>query len=240
MNGLLDCGTTYTWWVNVTDGTGYTNESFSFTTVDCTISHEIDISPDNNSVDVCPCFTPLCFNVSTNGFNVNYTIYMSNDTGYYIHDSQSNVTDGRYCLCLCGLRYNETYSWYVNVSEYGNDSLYNQTEIHTFTTAQNINSCLSVLVGDTMEISISEFSVIISFILFAFFFWIGYTSEKRSGGVFMIFAGFVMFYLEAVLIPYVSIVFVIPFLSPVAIFVILLGIKKFLYSDDAEKKRTAD
>jgi hypothetical protein len=240
ISGDLDCGTTYTWWVNTSqydDPSKYTNETYSFRTSNCSLSY-LSVIPLNNSVDVCPCFTPLCFNVLANDdFNVNYTIYLSNDTGFYIYDNQDNVSDGEYCICLCGLRYNQSYQWYVNVSRYGNSSVYNQTPTLSFTTAENISICMSVLVGETMEITLSEFGVIISFLMFAFFFWIGYTSDKRSGGALMLFAGFIMFYLEYVLIGYVSIVFVIPFISPLAIFIILLGVKKFLYYDEQDAKK---
>ena len=34
----LDCSTTYTWWVNVTDGTAWTNATYTFTTNNCTTS----------------------------------------------------------------------------------------------------------------------------------------------------------------------------------------------------------
>jgi len=38
--------------------------------------------------------------------------------------------------------YNQTYEWYVNVSKYDNSSLYNETEVFSFTTAVNRSDCV--------------------------------------------------------------------------------------------------
>jgi len=52
----------------------------------------------------------------------------------------------------------------------------------------------------------------------------------------MLFAGATLFYIEVILLPYVSVIYVIPFISPLAIFIILLGIKKFLYTEPEDTK----
>lgn len=83
----------------------------------------------------------------------------------------------------------------------------------------------------------SQFSIIITVFIFMFFFGVGYYTPKRSGGGLMIFSAFVLFSLEALLVPLLSAVLVIPLISPVAIFILLLGIKKQFYPMDENTKK---
>ena len=86
------------------------------------------------------------------------------------------------------------------------------------------------------EITFTDMDVFITFALMMYFLWLGYQSEKRSGGAFMLFAGLILLYLEAVIADYVSALLVIGLISPIAIFIILLGILKLLYKDTKKKE----
>lgn len=75
----------------------------------------------------------------------------------------------------------------------------------------------------------NQFSIAFFFIFFAVFFLVGYFSKKKSGGFFLMFAGFtfIAFDVEAsaVLGTLVSV-----FITPFGIFIILLGIMKAFFS----------
>ena len=58
--------------------------------------------------------------------------------------NKTNLTNGTWCICMCALwmsHYNTTYYWYVNVTEFGNTSNYNQSETYHFTTALTSWDC---------------------------------------------------------------------------------------------------
>jgi len=70
-----------------------------------------------------------------------------------------------------------------------------------------------------------------TFVLFAFFLSLGYKSEKKSGGFFMLFAGFVFLAFEGLVVLLFDNL-VILFISPFGIFMILLGIMKAFYTKE--------
>ena len=89
---------------------------------------------------------------------------------------------------------------------------------------------------DELEISIGLDGTLLTLVLFAIFFIIGYIINKRSGGILMIFSGFSLISFEY-LVSSASIlnaVLVIPLLSPIAILIIVLGVRKWLYPVENE------
>ena len=103
----------------------------------------------------------------------------------------------------------------------------------------NISADTSV--SDLMEIESSQFAIIIGMFFFCFFFYMGYKSEKRSGGGFMLVSGFMLIALEMLLGDILDIIYVIPLITPIAIFIILLGIRKqFFYVEGDKTKTEAD
>jgi len=74
----------------------------------------------------------------------------------------------------------------------------------------------------------TQFIIIATLFMFALFFIIGYESEKKSGGFFMIFSAFIFFYFDAVASSLFS-VFVASLISPFGIFILLIGIRKAFY-----------
>ena len=81
----------------------------------------------------------------------------------------------------------------------------------------------------------TQFSIVINLCLFIFFFWIGYMSPKRSGGGFMILSGFMLFALEGLLTSILSAFYVLPLITPIALFILLLGIRKQFYYVEGDK-----
>jgi len=151
------CDTVWSWVVYVNDGRGESSTTtYTFYNAPCTYSGSV--YPTSASVGICPCSDSICV-VVTVGYNFNMTIYgrSSYEVNYTVWDKYVNISADEYCFCLCGyiidgwhqpMRYNTTYSWYVNVSKFDNSSMFNQTSVYNFTTATNHSDCLS---GSTSE-----------------------------------------------------------------------------------------
>jgi len=109
------------------------------------------IHPDHNSTTVCPCCDSMCIGIENeNGNPMNITFYR-NDTmneSFYIVNRYKNVENGTYCFCIDGhiddiyypMKYNETYNWYVNVTDTVTGS-YKVSNVFNFTTAEYIEEC---------------------------------------------------------------------------------------------------
>lgn len=80
----------------------------------------------------------------------------------------------------------------------------------------------------------AQFLVVLTFILFAFFFSLGYKSEKKSGGFFMIFAGFVFLSFEALSVLLFDNIILV-FMTPFGIFMIILGIMKAFITKETQE-----
>jgi len=74
----------------------------------------------------------------------------------------------------------------------------------------------------------TQFIIVITLFMFALFFIIGYLSEKRSGGFFLMLSGFVFIYF-AVIGTSLFDVFVASLLAPFGIFIVIIGIRKAFY-----------
>ena len=120
----------------------------SFTAEPCPLFY---IRPEHNSTDVCPCCDAMCIGIENeNGNPMNLTFYR-NDTmneSFYIVNKYIYVDNGTYCFCLDGhmddiyypMRYNETYNWYVNITDTVTGS-YEISSVYNFTTADNLSEC---------------------------------------------------------------------------------------------------
>lgn len=109
------------------------------------------IRPEHNSTDICPCCDAMCIGIENeNGNQMNLTFYR-NDTmneSFYIVNKYIYVDNGTYCFCLDGhmddiyypMRYNETYYWYVNVTDTATGE-YEISNVYNFTTANNLSEC---------------------------------------------------------------------------------------------------
>ena len=156
-NNFTECGTNYTWALNLTSFYGQGGYAFSyntscwFWTENCSL---FSIYPLNQSENICPCCDALCVDIyHIDGKAMNISIVV-NDNSYI---NETNLTNGTYCYCLCEIptRYNRTYNWYINTTEYDNADNYNVSGLYTFTTAENLSYCpcgnasIEALIEDT-------------------------------------------------------------------------------------------
>jgi len=74
----------------------------------------------------------------------------------------------------------------------------------------------------------AEFSLLVSFFLWAVLLLAGYFTEKKSGGFFLAISGFILLHMEAQLVSYLS-VFSLAFITPLALYLIFIGFYKLLY-----------
>jgi len=81
----------------------------------------------------------------------------------------------------------------------------------------------------------TQFTIVVTFLLFAFFFHHGYTSKKKSGGFFLLFAGFSFLGFNAVASSLFGVIITV-FMSPFALLIIILGIIKTFYTDEKTLK----
>ena len=73
-----------------------------------------------------------------------------------------------------------------------------------------------------------QFEIILTFFTFMFFFTLGYDSNKKSGGFFMMFSGFVFLYLEYIFITnsIMNVYYVASLMSIFGLYFIILGVYK--------------
>lgn len=128
----VECGRqTYGWSVNVTNGTVWVNESFSFTTESCTVTYT---NPTPSEGVVCPGFggfVGLC-TTGTNTFSYNITFYQGNTTDGTLLATYTDVS-GSQCTPLA-VNYSTAYQWSFNMSEYGAPFNFVESPLYTFTT----------------------------------------------------------------------------------------------------------
>ncbi|GAG04673.1 unnamed protein product, partial [marine sediment metagenome] len=76
------------------------------------------------------------------------------------------------------MKFNTTYEWYVNVSKYDNSSLYNVTDVFSFTTAANPSACVSSGGGGLMSNNAMYVVSLIGIFGLLGYFWRRRRSEK--------------------------------------------------------------
>jgi len=88
--------------------------------------------------------------------------------------------------------------------------------------------------SDFMDLAIanSQLSIFLTLILFGLFFYIGYTTKRKSGGAFVMFSGFIFIGLSLLIGSYLNAIYVTPLMLPFAGFIILVGVKKWLYEEN--------
>ena len=127
--------------------------------------------------------------------------------------------------------------WYLiatHTADFGNDTgSITLTDIYKI--VNWINNTL--FEGDgIMDIGLtgSLLGIGITLILFILFFVIGYRENKRSGGAFMLLSGFMLISLEIITASYLDSLYLLPLLTPVSIFIMILGVRKWLYPVENE------
>ena len=89
-------------------------------------------------------------------------------------------------------------------------------------------------VDDELDINIGLDGTLLTLVLFAVFFIIGYTINKRSGGVLMLFSGFIFIAFSLLVSTVLNALLILPLLIPIGILIIILGVRKWLYPVENE------
>jgi hypothetical protein len=168
------------------------------------------------------------FNFTLGSFWHNFTLQSwFNDTNpdtlehNYIHNNNSTCQIGG-CSGIVWVNYsdnNVTFNVSVNKADDSNTSTY------------SINENFWLLIqGFSFENE--TLSILLTLSLFIFFFSEGYRTDKKSGGLLMLFSGFMFIGLEFLISSYLNNLYVVPLLTPFSILFMLLGIKKAFYNDN--------
>ncbi|RLF57135.1 MAG: hypothetical protein DRN27_08340, partial [Thermoplasmata archaeon] len=130
----LEYYTTYTCFVNATDGTFWTNKTFTFTTIIDSSSEKPIISncsPENNSENIDVWIENVTLIIrDPDGDNFSYSI----DGEYILSSSDMDQLNGsKTANCSIPLPFNTNITWYVNISDH---RTYSVNEFFVFTTRQ--------------------------------------------------------------------------------------------------------
>jgi len=163
--------------------------------------------------------------------------FSSNYTGdWSVFSTYSNVTGT--VVAFLQVEYNTTYYWYANLTLFGNDSVYNQTAVYSFTTAESYNNCTAYILPDSMELSFdaTTWANIFLFLLFFILFWMGYKEDnKRSAGAFLFVSGLLLIMISVVNSAYTAIP-ILGLLSILSFFIMMMGINKWLIKPNMADK----
>jgi PKD repeat protein len=129
-NGTKTCSvsgltylTTYTWFVNATDGINWTNLSYSFTTFSEPANYPpLILSPSvsNGSTGVSTSINSLSANIQDpDGDFIDWTIQTQPSIGA---STGSNENNGTKACAISSLSYDTSYKWFVNASDGYNDT----------------------------------------------------------------------------------------------------------------------
>ena len=138
VSGLSDGGITYYWYVNVTDGIGWTNETYYFTT------------QENTSIEV----TPSQWNIGLIGLG-----NIINTTGFYFNITNNGTVDLNIQIKASNATNSTTgFEWKLNATpDFDNYSLqYNLSDIGTWT---NINLTYDTFITNLAEDSWKTFDL---------------------------------------------------------------------------------
>jgi len=137
-NGIKICtisgltyATTYTWYVKATDGNGWTNKTYIFTTESAPANNPPIISgpiPANSSTDISVSTTSLSITIEDpEGNPINWSIQTSPNIG---SNSATGEGNGSKTCSITGLSNYTTYTWFVSAT----DGTSWTEKIYTFTT----------------------------------------------------------------------------------------------------------
>jgi len=183
--------------------------------------------PDNgeHGVEIQPVCEAYVYDYDGGLMNISFYEMIDNVdcglTGTWVHViTYTLVPSGEYSFWFENAStYNRSYGWRVDIE---NDTLStNRTFCFTTDSYYDLSFCFCS----------SQFIMLIALAMFIFFFSIGYNTEKRSGGIFETYSGFVLLWFETLIATYVSLPVVIGLMTPIALIIILLGILKFLYHE---------
>ena len=112
--GMTSYSTTYSWSVNVTDGTSWTNETFSFTTEANTAPVISSPSPSDGETGVSVSLSSLSITIGDSENTFNWSIVTSPNIG---SNSANGASDGSKTCSVSGLNYDAYYTWAIAVTD---------------------------------------------------------------------------------------------------------------------------
>jgi hypothetical protein len=201
------------WFTFQNTSTWHTENEGWFTFGNINYTAIIDWYPKNGDIVDPANFSFMVEVEDTNGTPMDITWEYWNGTVWSLFGTMNNVGNGTYYQPpspWLGLIYNSTYHYRVNVTGTNNDS-----RDVVFTTPEN-------------GLTAREFSMVLFVSMFGLFFLTGYYKKKPSGGTFMLFSGFVLIRLF-LLTPFAGIMTLL--LVPFAVYIIIIGVKKWLFFD---------
>ena len=86
-----------------------------------------------------------------------------------------------------------------------------------------------------MLFTVEQFTIVLLFVTFAFFFLIGYHSERRSGGFFVMFSGIVFITFVGASYVYFG-AGLLMVLLPLAIYILLMGTRKAFFEPSKDNE----
>ena len=175
--------TEYWWCVNITDGTVWTNATYSFTTLVNTAPVISDPIPRSGKVRVSIYIVNVSVMITDANSDFNYTIETSPDVGSI---SENDVVDGVKTCTVSGLNYSIVYTWYINVSD-GEDWV---NTSYTFTTKSSTDFDLEGFKLNLPEWALGPFKVYVGDFVWMFIFVgviaITWGSSKHISSVLMV------------------------------------------------------
>ena len=186
----------------------------------------------------------------TEGIGDSVNVSIAADNGLFYDNDTIGILNETYSLNVIFANFStETnYTVYVNVTS---GSCFVSYNYNFTTTVYNLYEILQIIdykidvidnkiigVDDELDISIGLDGTLLTLALFGLFFVVGYTINKRSGGILMIFSGFTLIAFEFLVSSVLNAFLVIPLLSPIAILIIILGVRKWLFMPEGEKTKS--
>jgi len=239
----LDYSTEYTIYVNVSEWEWRTNNKgcnvnfwFNFTTKNpdtkIIYPNATGFNIVNHSINISICLNSFsAYLYDDNGDKIYYTIELyDNHSIRWINISSScfnNTVFLNFSDCLF-LGWN--YTIWFNITDD------NATFRNYYLVFRTESCCFNL--GGNMEISIDaqQLGLFLTLVLFLYFFYVGYTNEKNTGGFLMFVSGFIFLALDSLIGVYVTNTLATFLLGFMGLFIIVIGLLKWLYYDEEENK----
>jgi hypothetical protein len=201
-----------------TESTFVTGENKNFTTDDC------PECPECNSTNL------SMYEDIINATGTHESSY-DPDTGWNVWANYTgNASTGE---CDCNSTNLTLFDFLINCTGWHNSSYNNITGWSVWANYTG-NSSGNSSVVDLGGFGDTEFTAILNFFCFSLFFIAGYRSKKRSGGAFMLLSAFFLIALSLS----ISLIFAQALLVPFAVFVAIVGTRKWLFRPEKEKTQS--
>ena len=200
---------------NKTSDLEWTNLNLTVTINSTCVIDYVNISLNNGSFNYYKNYSAGGYSNSTFFYNDSFNLSSNQNVTWFVNTS-------------CNGTQNNSFFWFITFGV-SLDDVYNEI---IYVKNKTIG------VDDELNINIGLDGTILTLVLFCIFFIVGYIINKRSGGILMIFSGFTLIAFEFLASSVLNALLVIPLLSPIAILIIILGVRKWLYPVENEKTKS--